>query len=97
MSLPMILICPPVGGSSTYSFRSSPWVLPHWWHACSYSGEDVAPALYLVPMAVAVMTGLWRPGLLGSIGAWRGWSAGVGLGWLIDTGELSLAGPAAMA
>jgi hypothetical protein len=60
-----------------------------------YSGEDVAPALYLVPMAVAVMTGLWRPGLLGSIGALLGWSAGIALGWLIDTGHLWLAGPAA--
>ena len=60
-----------------------------------HSGEDVAPALYLVPLALAVITGLWRPGLLGSIGAWLGWSAGVALGWLIDTGDLWLAGSAA--
>jgi hypothetical protein len=54
----------------------------------------VAPELCLVPLALPVMTGLWRPGLLGSIGAWLGWSAGVTLGCLINTG-VWLAGPAA--
>ena len=62
-----------------------------------HSSEDVTPALYLVPLGLAVMAGLWRPSLLGSIGSWLGWSAGVVLGSLIDTGDLWLAGPAAYA
>jgi hypothetical protein len=61
------------------------------------SSEGAIAALYLVPLGLAVMTGLWRPGLLGSVGAWLGWSAGIALGWFIDTGDLRLAAPAAYA
>jgi hypothetical protein len=61
----------------------------------SQSPEQSIPVVYLAPLAIAVATGLWRPGLLGSIGAWLGWSAGLALGSLINTGEFWLYGAAA--
>ena len=59
--------------------------------------EPSAPALFLMPLGIALVVGLWRPSILGSIGAWLGWSAGVALGWFIVTGELWIDGPAAYA
>ncbi|HVL54030.1 MAG TPA: hypothetical protein VM344_07185 [Vitreimonas sp.] len=58
-------------------------------------GESSTPALYLAPLGLAVLTGFWRPSLLGTVGAWVGWSAGVTLASLFDTGEIALAGTAA--
>ena len=63
----------------------------------SVSAEGATAALYLVPFALAVLIGLWRPSLLGSAGAWLGWSCGVALGWFIDTGDLWFTGPAVYA
>jgi hypothetical protein len=59
-----------------------------------YSDESGTPAIYLVPLGLAVMTGLWRPGLWGSLGGWLGWSGGLALAWLIATGEIPFAGSA---
>jgi hypothetical protein len=59
------------------------------------STDDGSPALYLVSSGLALLTGFWRPGLSGSIGAWIGWSAGLAVGWWIDTGDLWIGGPAA--
>ena len=59
------------------------------------ASDDGSQAFYLAPLAVAVLIGLSRPSLLGSVGAWLGWSAGVALGWLIDAGDLWFMGPAA--
>jgi hypothetical protein len=60
----------------------------------SVSGDGATAGLYLVPLALAILIGWWRPGLLGSVGAWLGWSCGVALGWYFDTGDFWLSGPA---
>ena len=59
------------------------------------ANDDGSPAFYLLPLAMAVVTGASSPYVLGSVGAWLGWSAGIALGWLIDTGYFWLIGPAA--
>jgi hypothetical protein len=59
------------------------------------ANDEGSPAFYIAPLSVAVLTGVSRPSLLGSVGAWLGWSSSVALGWLIDAGDLWLAGPAA--
>src|SRR5688500_2801773 len=56
--------------------------------------ENTPPAVYLVPLGLAVLTGFSRPSLLGSTSAWVGWTAGATLGALIDTGDASVAGVA---
>jgi hypothetical protein len=63
----------------------------------SVSSDEAAATLYLVPLALAVLIGLWRPSLLGSVGAWLGWTCGVAIGWFIDAGDLWFGGPAVYA
>lgn len=59
---------------------------------------DSPPAgVYLVATGLAFTAGLWRPGWIGTLSAWLGWSAGVALGWLIDAGDLFISGPFAYA
>ena len=62
------------------------------------TGDEGAPALYLVlVVGIAFLTGLRRPSLIGTLGAWLGCSAGISLGWLIADGFVWLDGPAAYA
>jgi hypothetical protein len=58
------------------------------------TGEEGAPALYLVMLGAAFVTGLMRPSLLGGLGAWLGCSAGVSLGWIIADNVVWVDGPA---
>jgi hypothetical protein len=57
------------------------------------TGDDSAPAFYLAVLGLALATGWLRPHLAGSLGAWLGCSAGVSLGWIIDSSEVWIAGP----
>jgi hypothetical protein len=61
------------------------------------SSDSSNAAFYLVPLGLALATGLLRPGLLGSIGAGIGWSIGLALGWLIVAGDFWLGGAAVYA
>lgn len=54
----------------------------------------VQPAIYLVPSILALLTGLARPSLLGSAGAWVGWTLGIAIGWWVGGEFVGFAGPA---
>ena len=53
-----------------------------------------APAVYLLPVALALLTALGRPTLVGSLGAWIGWTLGIAVGASIAGEGVGLLGPA---
>src|SRR5262245_37432505 len=57
-----------------------------------YVANTSGAATFLVPLGMALFTGVWRPSLLGRFGGCVGWASGVTFGWLILDGTVWIDG-----